>query len=50
MLQVVKNVISPLLSIGFFMLGSGFFVSFQSIMLKNQGYSDQTIGLVHSAY
>jgi MFS family permease len=50
MLQVVRNVISPLLSIGLFMLGSGFFVSFQSILLKNQGYSDLTIGLVHSAY
>ncbi len=50
MLKVVKSVIAPLLSIGLLTLGSGFFVSFQSIFLKTEGYSDLTIGLVHSAY
>lgn len=50
MLQVLKSVIAPLLSIGLVTLGSGFFISFQSIFLKNEGYSNLTIGLVHSAY
>lgn len=50
MLQVVRSVIAPLLSIGLLTLGSGFFISFQSIFLESEGYSNLMIGFVHSAY
>lgn len=50
MIHVFRDVIAPLLSIAIFMLGSGFFVSFQSIFLEELGYSNVIIGYVHSAY
>ncbi|MEM1282427.1 MAG: MFS transporter [Chlamydiota bacterium] len=50
MLQVFRSVTAPLLSIALLTLGSGFFVSFQSLYLQTLGYSNNIIGLVHSAY
>ncbi|MEC7839086.1 MAG: MFS transporter [Chlamydiota bacterium] len=50
MLDSVRSFFSILLSVTLFMLGAGYFVSFQSLILSSQGYSEAVIGLVQSAY
>jgi len=46
----VKGILSPLISILFIIFGTGFFYSYVSMELRNEGYSELVIGIVHSCY
>lgn len=49
MIQLIKTLLSPLLSLILMNLASGLFNTFVSIRLDHQGYSADTIGIVSSA-
>lgn len=46
----LRGIFSPLFSILLIIFGTGFFYSYVSMMLKDAGYSEVVIGLVHSSY
>lgn len=46
----IRGVFSPLVSIVLIIFGTGFFYSYVSMTLKDAGYGEEVIGLVHSFY
>lgn len=50
LIKITRSFFSIFLCVIFFMLGAGYFTSFQSLALKNSGYSETVIGVVQSAY
>lgn len=50
MVQSIRPFFSLMLTVVLFMLGAGYFVSFQSLVLKTNGYSEIIVGIVQSAY
>lgn len=49
MLALIRSLSSPLLSLVFMMMASGFFNTFVSVRLEMEGYTPETIGIVTSA-
>ncbi len=50
MFQLTKNIFNPLFSLILVLLSAGYFVTYSTLLLNEQGYSDYLVGLMHAAY
>lgn len=50
MLSLIRSLFNPLLSLVFVVLATAYFVTFTTLLIKNNGHSEQIVGAMHSAY
>ncbi len=50
MIRLLRSLLSPIISIALLMFGMGFFMSFLSLSLNQQGYADRIVGYIQAAF
>jgi len=50
MFNIIRSIISPILSMALLMMGNGYFTTFLSVRMTMDGYSASVVGYIHAAY